>query len=137
MRPAPRFLCTPPLLLLRLLLGPPADGTVAYNDQRGIPLADSPYDGSWHMATVSSQPGGGRGYLLYLDGALVNEVAEGGSSLVSPEGFPIPVGGWFCGWLRGLCCCCCQWAVSTARSSFSLSVCEPRFGVERVWASGS
>ena len=74
------------------------DGTVAYNEVRSIPRAGSPYDGAWHMATVSSQPGGGRGYRLYLDGGLVNEVTEGGPSLVSPEGFPIPVGA-RAGWL--------------------------------------
>jgi hypothetical protein len=91
-----------------------------------MPLADSPYDGDWHMATVSSQPGGGRGYRLYLDGALVNEVAEGGPSVVSPEGFPIPVGGRLCFSVVLLPAS----AVLTAGSSLSLSMREPRFGGE-------
>jgi hypothetical protein len=69
---------------------PPADGNVAFNDGRSVPLAASLFDGAWHMATVSSQPGGGRGYRLYVDGELRGEVAEG-RSYATPEGFPIPV----------------------------------------------
>jgi hypothetical protein len=42
------------------------------------------------MATVSSQPGGMKGYRLYLDGRLVGEVEEG-RSYTTPTGFPIPV----------------------------------------------
>jgi hypothetical protein len=67
-----------------------SDGNVAFNDGRSVPLAASLFDGAWHMATVSSQPGGGRGYRLYVDGELRGEVAEG-RSYATPEGFPIPV----------------------------------------------
>jgi len=51
-----------------------ADGTKAYSDAREASLAQQLYDGGWHMATVTSQPGGGKGYRLFLDGTLVNEV---------------------------------------------------------------
>ena len=68
-----------------------ADGNVAYNGERSTsPQSPSLFDGDWHMATLTSQPGGGRGYRMYLDGQLAGEVAEG-RSYVSPEGFPIPV----------------------------------------------
>jgi hypothetical protein len=71
--------------------GVAADGNVAYNGERATtPQSSSLFDGSWHMATVTSQPGGGKGYRLYIDGQLAGEVAEG-RSYVSPEGFPIPV----------------------------------------------
>ena len=64
---------------------------MAFNGERATPEAQSLFDGEWHMATVTSQPGGGRGYRLYVDGQLQAEVVEG-RGYVSPEGFPIPVG---------------------------------------------
>ncbi|PRW58639.1 hypothetical protein C2E21_2984 [Chlorella sorokiniana] len=69
-----------------------SDGTKAYSDVRDPSLAAQLYDGGWHMATVTSQPGGGKGYRLFLDGMLVNEIQEG-VSYTTPEGFPIPVDG--------------------------------------------
>ncbi|EFN59099.1 hypothetical protein CHLNCDRAFT_137883 [Chlorella variabilis] len=70
-----------------------SDGNVAYNGERSTsPQSPSLFDGDWHMATLTSQPGGGRGYRMYLDGQLAGEVAEG-RSYVSPEGFPIPIDG--------------------------------------------
>lgn len=52
----------------------PTDGTKAYSNVRDPSLAAQLYDGAWHMATVTSQPEGGKGYRLFLDGLLVNEV---------------------------------------------------------------
>lgn len=51
-----------------------ADGTKAYSAARDPSLAAQLYDGAWHMATVTSQPDGSKGYRLFLDGTLVNEV---------------------------------------------------------------
>lgn len=31
-------------------------------------------DGAWHMVTLSSQPGGGKGFRMYIDGALTAQM---------------------------------------------------------------
>jgi hypothetical protein len=62
-----------------------ADGRVASNDPR--PGPSTLLDSSWHMFTVTSQPGGGPGYLLYADGKLaaqVNATAPGTARDGSP-----------------------------------------------------
>ncbi|KAI3433616.1 hypothetical protein D9Q98_003425 [Chlorella vulgaris] len=69
-----------------------SDGNIAYDGERAAAEAAALYDGGWHMATVSSQPGGIKGYRLYLDGRLVGEVEEG-RSYTTPTGFPIPIDG--------------------------------------------
>ena len=79
----------PPLRPLLLPLRPPASCLLS---SHRCTLSSSPTRprSAWHMATVSSQPGGGRGYRLYLDGALANEITQGGR-YYTPDGHPIPV----------------------------------------------
>ena len=31
-------------------------------------------DGAWHMVTLSAQPGGGKGFRMYIDGALTAQM---------------------------------------------------------------
>lgn len=50
------------------------DGYVAYDGTRSGPFPL--LDGGWHMLTVTSQPSGGRGYVLYLDGVLASQINE-------------------------------------------------------------
>jgi hypothetical protein len=53
-----------------------SDGMVSYNGPRSIPhvnLADK----EWHMITVTTIPNGGKGYRIYVDGALTGELAPG------------------------------------------------------------
>lgn len=52
-----------------------SDGSVGYNGPRKG-TKESPFaDGQWHMVTLTSQPDGSKGYRLYVDGALVNELS--------------------------------------------------------------
>eukprot|EP00884_Botryococcus_braunii_P015271 jgi/Botrbrau1/2427/Bobra.0395s0049.1 len=55
-----------------------SDGRVADNTARpsAAQARPRPGDGNWHMVSVTSQPDGGRGYRLYLDGVFKSEVSE-------------------------------------------------------------
>ncbi|KAK2080285.1 hypothetical protein QBZ16_000138 [Prototheca wickerhamii] len=61
-----------------------SDGNVSDNQARS---AVSPaLDGLWHMLTVSSIPGGGKGFRLFVDGSLVNEI-KGNETFMSDSGY--------------------------------------------------
>ncbi|GAB4817823.1 hypothetical protein N2152v2_004869 [Parachlorella kessleri] len=67
-----------------------SDGAISYDGPRQNP---SPLmDGQWHMVTLSSQPTGGRGFRLYIDGQLVNQMKEG-VSYSDANGQPLLVTG--------------------------------------------
>ncbi len=71
-----------------------ADGSISYGEgPRSIPANESLFTGAWHMVTVTSQPGtrgAVKGYRLYLDGRLVNQLSDG-TSYYTPGGLSIPV----------------------------------------------
>lgn len=71
-----------------------ADGSISYGEgPRSIPANESLFTGAWHMVTVTSQPGtpgAVKGYRLYLDGRLVNQLSDG-TSYYAPGGLSIPV----------------------------------------------
>lgn len=48
-------------------------------------------DGRWHMLTLSTQPGGGSGFAMYLDGTLVGNVSA--ATRVMVNGVLMPVAG--------------------------------------------
>ncbi|KAL4426385.1 hypothetical protein ABPG77_004679 [Micractinium sp. CCAP 211/92] len=73
-----------------------SDGSISYGEgPRSIPANESLFTGAWHMVTVTSQPGtpgAVKGYRLYLDGRLVNQLSDG-TSYYTPGGLSIPVDG--------------------------------------------
>ncbi|KAL4430893.1 hypothetical protein ABPG75_006149 [Micractinium tetrahymenae] len=73
-----------------------SDGSISYGDgPRSVPANQSLFTGAWHMVTVTSQPGipgAVKGYRLYVDGRLVNQLSAG-TSYYTPEGLSIPVDG--------------------------------------------
>ncbi|CAD7694655.1 unnamed protein product, partial [Ostreobium quekettii] len=47
-----------------------SDGSIANNDERNVTNHVEIEDGNWHMFTVTTQPSGGKGYRIYIDGEL-------------------------------------------------------------------
>lgn len=58
-----------------------SDGYVSNNSARAAPSAA--LDGGWHMLTVTTMPPGRKGFRLYLDGLLVNEIRAGQTAVSS------------------------------------------------------
>eukprot|EP00887_Chlorella_sp_A99_P005410 scaffold1.g5410.t1 len=68
-----------------------SDGAVAYT---GGPRAPGPIvAGGWHMLSLATRIGGGKGYRLFLDGQLVNEIGAPGQSYYTEDGYPVQVTG--------------------------------------------
>ncbi|KAK9823790.1 hypothetical protein WJX72_005525 [[Myrmecia] bisecta] len=62
-----------------------SNGGVAGNTS-GLATTRDVVDGAWHMLSVSTQPAGGKGYRLYIDGQLAGDMTPAAASL---NGIPI------------------------------------------------
>ncbi|GAB4816757.1 hypothetical protein N2152v2_003803 [Parachlorella kessleri] len=54
-----------------------SDGCISSNGCVGPTRNVSEFVDTWHMVTITTQPGGGNGYQVYIDGALAAQVKDG------------------------------------------------------------
>lgn len=70
------------------------------NGDGGRPVKQTPNvtDGEWHMLTLTTPAGGGKGYKMYIDGGLVAEMSPGGGPYVgnAPASNPLQKTFWEC-----------------------------------------
>lgn len=65
-----------------------SDGSVGFNGQR--PENSTLLDGQFHMITMTSQPTGGKGYVMYVDGKVAVQMREG-TTYLNEAGVPLNV----------------------------------------------